>query len=112
MRWSDRRGGEGREDAAAVDKPLRQTHEKQGLGVLGEELCLLTSHVTRHSSHVTRHATHITCHTWQPPAAEAHYPQQLAARLGCERAPEEGAEVVGLRLRCSDDHGTRCRWWE
>ena len=41
MRWSDRRGGEGREDAAAVDKPLRQTHEKQGLGVLGEELCLL-----------------------------------------------------------------------
>jgi len=63
MRWSDRRGGEGREDAAAVDKPLRQTHEKQGLGVLDKELCLLTSHVTRHSSHVTRHTSRDTRHT-------------------------------------------------
>ena len=34
-------GGEGHEAAAAVEQPLRQTHEKQGLGVLGEELCLL-----------------------------------------------------------------------
>ena len=32
---------EGHEATAAVQQPLGQTHEKERLGVLGEELCLL-----------------------------------------------------------------------